>query len=80
MKARIFTTPTCIKCQRLKKDLSEGDYDLEIELVDASTPEGLAEAKEKNIATVPTTYIYDDDGKEIGVGHNIDEIEKILNL
>ena len=78
MKAEIFTTPTCIKCKRLKEQLAEGDYGLEIEMIDASTPEGLEKAKERNITTVPTVYIFDAEGKELGVGHDIDDIENIL--
>lgn len=76
MKLKIFTTPTCVKCKRLKSYL-EG-VDVEKVFVDAISPEGKAEASSLGVVSVPSVFIYDNSGKEIGTAHDIDELEVFL--
>ena len=80
MRAEIFTTPTCIKCKSLKNQLEGEEYSLEVSFIDATVGEGATRAKELGIQSVPTVYLYNDENEQIGIAHNIDEIEDILSL
>jgi glutaredoxin len=76
MKIKVFTTPTCIKCRRLKSYLAE--IDAEKVFIDATSPEGKVEASSLGVVSVPTAFVYDAQGKELGVAHDIDELENFL--
>ena len=75
MNLKIFTTPTCVKCKAIKRYL-EG-VDVEVEYVDATTPEGKKLASEAGVMSAPTILVFDD-GKQIGTAHDMDELEEYL--
>ena len=79
MKAEIFTTPTCIKCQSLKNQLTGDNYALDVEYIDATIGDGAILAKERGVFAAPTVFLFNDDGAQIGIAHDIDEIENILD-
>ena len=55
---KLFTTKFCHKCPAMKEFL-EGQDKLSGEIVDASTPEGLEEAKKFDVQGVPTVVFLD---------------------
>jgi len=73
----LFTTKTCPKCPEVKRFMEETG--LEGVFVDASTPEGLDEARKYSVAQVPTVIFFDENGKIIRKANNIDEIKEIMN-
>ena len=75
MRYILFTTPTCPNCPVVKEYMHESD--VEGEIVDASTPEGLTRAKELEISAVPTVVFFEDD-KEIGRANSVDETKNFL--
>jgi glutaredoxin len=77
-RCEIFTTPTCIKCQRLKAYLATLNNKFDKKEIDASTPEGLEKARAMKVISVPTIVFYDDSGKVAGIAHDEDEIETIV--
>ncbi len=64
MKYKLFTTKMCPKCPAMKEYMSSQDK-IQGELVDASSPEGLDEARKFQVSAVPTVVFVDDDGAEI---------------
>lgn len=60
----LFTTPMCPNCPRAKQLVQEKDID--VNLIDASTPEGLDLARKYSVAQVPTLL-------------EVDENEEVLN-
>ena len=79
MRAEIFTTPTCIKCKSLKNQLEGEEFSLDVSFIDATVGEGAERAKKLGLRSVPVVYLYNDENEQIGIAHNIDEIEAILN-
>lgn len=75
-----FTTPTCAPCktvqrpalERLKKQLGER---LQVIEVDASAQPELA--SQWGVLSVPTTFIFDPDGKPRYVNHGVTTAEKL---
>jgi glutaredoxin len=76
MKVLLFTTPTCIKCKKVKDFLSKQNK-FTVELVDASTPSGLDLAKKYEVFGVPAVVFFDGD-TILGVATDIDEVEQYL--
>ncbi len=76
MRFKLFTTRTCPKCPAVKQFLQE--QDIEGDFVDASTPEGLEDAKKHNVMNVPTVIFFDQRGEEIKRANNIEEIRKCI--
>lgn len=75
MKFKLFTTQRCPKCPEVKEFMQ--GLDIEGEFIDASTPEGLEEAKKFNIMNVPLVIFFDGD-KEVERAGSIEEIKKVL--
>ncbi len=78
MRFKLFTTQFCHNCPPMKELLSSQDK-MEGEFVNASTPEGLAIAREFKVAAVPTVIFVDDNGTEIKRTGNREEVKAILN-
>jgi len=72
----LFTTPSCPNCPRAKQLVQENN--LEVELVDASTTEGLDMAKKYSIAQVPTLLELDDKEELVNKHSGIGEISTAL--
>ncbi|MBU2561497.1 MAG: hypothetical protein KKD17_04310 [Nanoarchaeota archaeon] len=78
MQYKLFTTPVCPKCPPLKEFMSSQEK-VSGEVVDAHTPEGLAEARKFNVHTVPLVVWLDDSGAEVGKRCSTkDEVEEVL--
>jgi len=75
----IFTTPTCIKCKRLKSYLSGLKDNIEKNEIDASTEEGLEKARALKVSSVPTIVFYDDKDHVLGIAHDEDGVDALLN-
>jgi len=72
----LFTTNTCPNCKLVKARLEERD--LQYQIINASEPEGLALAREHQIAHVPTLIELDASGNTLHSFYGIDEIEELL--
>ncbi len=73
MKYILFTTPMCPNCPPMKEFVK----DLDVEMVDASTPEGLEKAQKMNVSSVPTLIAMDGD-EEKGRGHTVEEVKNLV--
>jgi glutaredoxin len=60
----LFTTQTCPNCPQAKKLLSEQSFSGSLQLIDASTQDGLKKAQEHDVCQVPTLVRLNDDGHE----------------
>jgi glutaredoxin len=78
MKALIFTTPTCIKCKKVKEYINSRE-DLEKEFIDASTSEGLRKAQKFEVRSVPSVAFLDGENF-LGLAQDIDEIEEYVSV
>ncbi len=63
MKYKLFTTQFCHKCPAMKEFMAAQDK-VEGRTIDASTPEGLGEAKKNSVTGVPTLIFFNEDGEE----------------
>ena len=77
MKAVFFSTPACYKCKQLKAYIEGRQLDLDVEHIDASTPDGLEKAKQNNISSVPTVMLFNQE-EHIGTVTDADELEEYL--
>ncbi|NQU78761.1 hypothetical protein HQ545_03240 [Candidatus Woesearchaeota archaeon] len=77
MKYKLFTTPMCPKCPAMKEFMAKQDK-IQGEIVNAHTPEGLTEARNFNISSVPMVLFVDDDGKEIERCSTQEEVGVVL--
>lgn len=78
MKCKVFTTPNCIKCKGMKEYLKS--VEIEKEFIDATSPEGMEQAKTFNVMSVPLVVFFDNNEDQVGIAHDIDELEEILDL
>ncbi|MBI5393141.1 thioredoxin family protein [Candidatus Woesearchaeota archaeon] len=74
---KLFTTPTCVYCPKVKEFMKT--VTLIGESIDASTPEGFELAKKFEVSSVPTVLFFEDD-KLVGTTHKVDEIKKFLSI
>ena len=77
MKYKLFTTPLCPKCPAMKEFMAEQDK-VQGEVVNAHTPEGLAEARKFQVSSVPTVVFVDDAGTEVKRCGTQSEVEEVL--
>jgi thiol-disulfide isomerase/thioredoxin len=76
-----FTTPTCAPCKTIQRPAIEmlknrlGEY-LQVFEVDASKQTHLA--KQWGVLSVPTTYIFDSNGKPRYVNHGVANAAKLI--
>ena len=76
-KYKLFTTPMCPKCSALKESMKES-VKIEGEVVDATTPEGLEQARKYQVATVPTVLFIDDKGEVVSTAHDLEEVKRVV--
>ena len=74
---KIVVTDSCPVCADVKKWIAEDD-NLDIELINASTPSGLEFAKQHGITEVPECVIINEDGSQVKVCSK-DEFKSLLN-
>ena len=77
MEYKLFTTKFCHKCPAMKEFLSSKS-ELKGSFIDASEPEGLEEAKQFNIQTVPTVVFVDDNNTELHRCNEKQDVEDFL--
>jgi len=73
---KLFTTPMCPKCTALKEDMKS--IQIEGEVVDATTPEGLEQARKYQVATVPTVLFFNEKGEVISTAYNLEEVKRVV--
>lgn len=73
----LFTTPSCPNCPRAKEVLHNAG--VEIQLVDASTAEGLGLAKQHQVMQVPSLLIQQNDTETFESFHGLKKILAYLN-
>ena len=75
MKYKLFFTPMCPNCPKIKEFLKT--VKIEGEFIDATTPEGLEEAKKYEVAGVPAVLFLDGDDV-VSTAKTIDEVKKVV--
>jgi hypothetical protein len=73
---KFFMTPMCPNCGEIQEYLKT--VKLQGKEFDATTDEGLTEARESAVMGVPTILFVDKSGKELSRATKIDEIRKVL--
>jgi len=76
MKYKLFFTPMCPKCPAIKEFMK--GIDIEGEFVDATTPDGLDQARKYEIISVPTVLFLDEKDKVVSTAHSLDEVKRIV--
>ena len=76
MKCKIFTTPMCPKCNALKESMKEAN--IEFEVVDATDPEGLDQARKYQVSSLPTVLFLDEKGEVVSTAHNFEEVKRVV--
>jgi glutaredoxin-related protein len=75
MRYKLFYTPTCPNCHILKEFFKTIDVDGEH--IDATTPDGLNQARNFEVGSVPTVVFLEDDQVK-STATNIDEVKRVL--
>jgi glutaredoxin len=75
-KLKLFFTPMCPKCPKIKQYLETKD--IEKELIDAATPDGLKKAKEYGVNTVPTVLFFDVNNTLLSQAGSLEEVKRTL--
>ena len=73
---KLFMTPTCPGCPRIKEYLK--DVKLKGEIIDAATDKGAAEASKFGVTSVPTVVFFDKNNEALEEAHTVQEIQKVL--
>jgi glutaredoxin-related protein len=76
MKYKLFFTPMCPKCPAIKEFMK--GLDIEGEFVDATTPEGLEQARKYEIISVPTILFFDDKNEIVSKAHDLEEVKRVV--
>ena len=74
----LFFRPACPACPSAQAAASR--LGLPLELYDADTDEGLAEAVRYQVMSTPTAILISSSGKEIGRAHNAQDITSLLEI
>lgn len=77
-KCLLFTSPTCVKCPKVK-ELMEKSYKGTVEYVDCGSPDGLKIAQEKGIMAVPVVIFQDEEGNDVKRLDDYYDIEDYLD-
>jgi glutaredoxin-related protein len=75
-KYKLFATPACPNCHAVKEFLK--GVEIEGDVVDATTPEGIKEVQEFKIMSAPTVLFFDENDKVVSKATTIDEIKNIV--
>jgi ribonucleoside-triphosphate reductase len=73
----LFVRPACSACPPAKA--AAGRLGLPIDLYDADTETGLAEAVKRNVLSTPTAILISDGGKELGRARDAETIGRLLS-
>jgi ribonucleoside-triphosphate reductase len=71
----LFVRPTCPNCPSAKD--AAGQLGIPLELYDADTDEGLAEARRRNVLSTPTAILLSSTGEELGRARNVETIAQL---
>ncbi|MDR0447716.1 MAG: hypothetical protein LBH07_03520 [Treponema sp.] len=74
----LFIRPACPACPSAKT--AAGKLGIPMELYDADTNEGLAEAVRRQVMSTPTAILLSSNGKEVGRARDPDAIERLLDV
>jgi hypothetical protein len=77
MEYKLFTTRFCHKCPAMKEFMG-AQTKVSGAIIDASTPEGLNEARRFNVTGVPTVVFLDEAGTEVKRCGCKEEVEEVL--
>ncbi|MDR2048850.1 MAG: anaerobic ribonucleoside-triphosphate reductase [Treponema sp.] len=72
----LFVRPACPACPPAKA--AAGKLGLPVDLVDADTDEGLAEAVRRSVMSTPTAILLSESGKELARARDPDGISRLL--
>jgi len=75
-KYKIFFTPMCPKCPAIKEFMKSTD--IEGEFLDATTPEGLEQARKYQVSSVPTVLFLDEKEEVVSSAHNLEEVKRVV--
>ncbi|MFH1181345.1 MAG: glutaredoxin domain-containing protein [Candidatus Woesearchaeota archaeon] len=73
---KLFTTPTCPVCPKIKEFMQ--NFDLEGEHINAATPEGAEEAAKYGLKSVPAVLFFDEKAELFTIARSINEIKRAL--
>jgi glutaredoxin len=71
----LFVRPACPSCPPAKA--AAGKLGIPVELYDADTEEGLAEAVKRNVMSTPTAILLSHNGEELGRARAAEEISRL---
>ncbi|MDR2073509.1 MAG: hypothetical protein LBP60_08780 [Spirochaetaceae bacterium] len=71
----LFVRPACPNCPSAKA--AAGQLGIPLELYDADTDEGLAEARRRNVLSTPTAILLSSTGEELGRARNAETIARL---
>jgi hypothetical protein len=77
MKYKLFTTQFCHKCPQMKELLSS-QTKVSGEIINASTPDGLEQARRFNVTGVPLVVFLDDDSNEVKRFSEKEEVKEFI--
>lgn len=72
----LFTKPDCQKCDYVKERIPAG---LEVQFIDASTPEGMAEAAFYELLEKPTPILVVDDASVTGAINILNKLKSLAS-
>ena len=75
-KYKIFFTPMCPKCPAIKEFIKGAG--IEGEFVDATTPEGLEQARRYNVISVPAVLFFNEKNEVVSKAHDLEEVKRIV--
>jgi glutaredoxin len=76
MRYKLFFTPMCPKCPAIKEFIKTTS--VEGEFIDATTSEGLEQARKYEVSQLPTVIFLDDKGEVVSKAHSIEEVKRIV--
>ena len=75
-KYKLFTTPTCPSCPKVKEFMK--NVKIKGEILDAATDNGAREAAKLGITSVPTVIFFDKHNNAVEEAHSVEDIKKVL--
>jgi len=73
---KLFTTPMCPKCPAIKEFMK--GTDLEGEFVDATSADGLEQARKYKVGSVPTVLFFDEKGETVSKATSLEEVKRVV--
>jgi glutaredoxin len=66
----------CPKCPAIKDFMKK--LDIKGEFIDASTPEGLEQARKYDVISVPTVLFLNEKNEVVSKAHDLEEIKRVV--